>query len=67
MFIYRIIRVREKPAYYQSRKQVLYGTGKRAAAIVRSVRENRRESVTIERAEVGEFTDVTKEFLKGKQ
>jgi hypothetical protein len=80
MDIYRITRVDK------SRKQVRYGTGVRAAAIARQVKQDNRSraegaawlhargvphgphaqpvELTIERAPVGEFTDVTAEFTK---
>jgi hypothetical protein len=61
MDIYRITRYRVKPEYYQNGKSTVYGTKNRAALIVKS-NQGRGQSFKIERAPVGEFTDVTAEF-----
>jgi CRISPR/Cas system-associated protein Cas5 (RAMP superfamily) len=71
--IYRVTRIRSKPRFHQNKKETGLKSEKSMLAIVRTVKaqNNSRaahgmppaEVLTIERAEIGEFIDVTDQFI----
>ena len=60
MIIYRLTITKRNPEYWQNKKRTKIVTEK---ALRMTLTANRFDAVTIERATVGDFTDVTSEFL----
>lgn len=67
--VYKITSVRRNPGFYESKREVQYGSEKKARALwdarVRtSWGQSKFESVKVEVGEVVQWTDVSKEFPK---
>jgi hypothetical protein len=73
VFIYRVTRIRRSPRFHQHKTETGLKSERSMLAIVKEVKritDNADaygypppESIKIERAEIGEFTDVTEEFF----
>lgn len=75
MHVYRVTRHRKHPAYYQNKLSTRVCTRRSLTAQIKAIEEAREHArrygltephidiLKIERAEVGEFEDVTGEFL----
>jgi len=71
--IYRVTRIRSKPRFHQNKKETGLKSEKSMLAIARTVKAQNNslaahgmppaEILKIECAEIGEFTDVTDQFI----